>query len=172
MMGRRFDRAFYSRDVLEVAPQLLGQHLVKVGPDGQKSSYVITETEAYRGGEDLACHGSKGMTPRTKVMFGEGGHLYMYLIYGMYWMMNVVTGERGVLQADLLRGLREVSGPGRLTRLLDVDRTYYGEDLVSSDRIWIEDSGSSPAYSTGPRVGVDYAGEPWKNMPWRFLMNL
>jgi len=171
-MGRRFNRAFYSRDVLEVAPQLLGQHLVKVGPDGQKSSYVITETEAYRGGEDLACHASKGMTPRTKVMFGEGGHLYMYLIYGMYWMMNVVTEDRGVPQAVLFRGLLEVSGPGRLTRLLDVDRTYYGEDLVSSDRIWIEDSGSSPAYSTGPRVGVDYAGEPWKNMPWRFLMNL
>ncbi len=171
-MGLRLDRAFYNRDVLEVAPQLLGQHLVRVGPDGNKSSYVITETEAYRGGEDLPCHASKGMTPRTKVMFGEGGHLYMYLIYGMYWMMNVVTGDRGVPQAVLFRGLREVSGPGRLTRLLDVDRTYYGEDLVSSDRIWIEASRSSPAYSTGPRVGVDYAGEPWKNMPWRFLMNL
>ncbi len=171
-MGRRFDRAFYSRDVLEVAPQLLGQHLVKVGTDGQKSSYVITETEAYRGGEDLACHASKGMTPRTKVMFGEGGHLYMYLIYGMYWMMNVVTGNEGVPQAVLFRGILEVSGPGRLTRLLDVDHAFYGEDLVSSDRIWIEDSGSSTPYSTGPRVGVDYAGLPWKDMPWRFLMNL
>jgi DNA-3-methyladenine glycosylase len=171
-MGKRLDREFYSRDVLEVAPQLLGQHLVKVASDGTRSSYVITETEAYRGGEDLACHASKGRTPRTEVMFGEGGHLYMYLIYGMYWMMNVVCGPEDVPQAVLFRGLQEVSGPGRLTRQLGVDGAFYGEDLVRSDRIWIEEIGSSPAYSTGPRVGIDYAGEPWKDMPWRFLMNL
>ncbi|MEA3462017.1 MAG: DNA-3-methyladenine glycosylase, partial [Bacteroidota bacterium] len=137
-MAKRFDREFYSRDVLEVAPQLLGQHLVKIDAEGISSSYVITETEAYRGGEDLACHASKGRTPRTEVMFGEGGHLYMYLIYGMYWMMNVVTGQEGVPQAVLFRGLREASGPGRLTRRLGVDRDFYGEDLVSSERIWIE----------------------------------
>ena len=171
-MTKRFDRSFYSRDVLEVAPQLLGQHLVRIGPNGQPSTYVISETEAYRGGEDLACHASKGMTPRNRVMFGDGGYLYMYLIYGMHWMMNVVTGDRGVPQAVLFRGLREASGPGRLTKLLDVDRNFYGEDLVSSDRIWIESSGSSPAYSTGPRIGIDYAGLPWKDVPWRFLMNL
>ena len=171
-MAKRLDRAFYSRDVLEVAPQLLGQHLVKVDSHGIKSTFMITETEAYRGGDDLACHASKGRTPRNEVMFGEGGHLYMYLIYGMYWMMNVVTGDVGVPQAVLFRGLREISGPGRLTRLVGVDRTFYGEDLVHSDRIWIEASGSSPAYTTGPRVGIDSAGEPWKNMPWRFLMNL
>jgi len=171
-MSERLLRDFYSRDVLEVAPQLLGQHLVKVSPEGIKTSYVITETEAYRGGEDMACHASKGKTPRTEVMFGEGGHLYMYLIYGMYWMMNVVCGDVDVPQAVLFRGLREVSGPGRLSRLVGVDRSFYGEDLVSSDRIWIEEIGPTPAYSTGPRVGIDYAGEPWKNMPWRFLMNL
>ncbi len=104
---------------------------------------MITETEAYRGGEDLACHASKGLTPRTRVMFGEGGYLYMYLIYGMYWMMNVVTGPEGVPQAVLFRGLRELSGPGRLTRLLGVDQSFYGEDLVQSGRIWIEESGTT-----------------------------
>jgi len=171
-MTERLDRAFYSRDVLEVAPQLLGQHLVRIGPDGQKSSYVISETEAYRGAKDMACHASKGMTPRTRVMFGEGGYLYMYLIYGMHWMMNVVTANRGVPQAVLFRGLCEASGPGRLTKLLNVDLAFYGEDLVHSDRIWIEESGSTPAYTTGPRVGIDYAGQPWKDMPWRFLLNL
>jgi len=171
-MGKRFKRDFYSQDVLEVAPRLLGQHLVKSNADGSFTSYVITETEAYRGGEDLACHASKGMTPRTRVMFGEGGHIYMYLIYGMHWMMNVVTGPEGVPQAVLFRGLREASGPGRLTRLLGVDRSFYGVDLVGSGQIWIEESGSSPAYSTGPRIGVEYAGEPWKDMPWRFLMDL
>lgn len=171
-MGKRFDRAFYSQDVLEVAPLLIGQHLVRISPDGTKSIYVISETEAYRGGEDLACHASKGMTARTEVMFGEGGHLYMYLIYGMYWMMNVVTGQSGTPQAVLFRGIREADGPGKLTRLLGVDRRYYGEDLVYSDHIWIEDSGSLATYSTGPRVGIDYAGEPWKSKPWRYLMNL
>jgi len=171
-MGERLGRGFYSRDVLEVAPGLLGQHLVRVGPGGKRSTFVISETEAYRGGEDMACHASKGRTPRTEVMFGEGGHLYIYLIYGMYWMMNVVTGEKEVPQAVLFRGVRQVSGPGRLTRLVGVDKGFYGEDLVRSDRIWIEKSGSVAGYTAGPRVGIDYAGEPWKSVPWRFLMNL
>lgn len=171
-MGKRLDRSFFCRDVLEVAPQLLGKHLVRIRADGLRSSYVITETEAYRGTEDLACHASKGRTPRTEVMFGEGGHLYMYLIYGMYWMMNVVTGVKDVPQAVLFRGLKEASGPGRLTRLVGVDRDFYGEDLVRSGRIWIEESGVSPAYEAAPRIGIDYAGEPWKELPWRFLINL
>jgi DNA-3-methyladenine glycosylase len=171
-MHERLEREFYRRDVLEVAPGLLGKRLVTLGPDGEKSMYTITETEAYRGGEDRACHASKGRTPRTEVMFRDGGFVYMYLIYGMYWMMNVVTASEGVPQAALIRGLREASGPGRLTRLIGVDNGYYGEDLVTSRRMWIEESGTSPGFTTGPRVGVDYAGEPWKDMPWRFLINL
>ena len=171
-MNKRLERDFYRQDVLEVAPRLLGQHLVRAYPDGSRSSYVITETEAYRGGEDLACHASKGRTPRTEVMFGDGGHLYMYLIYGMYWMLNVVTGIQEVPQAVLFRGLREANGPGRLTRLICVDREFYGEDLVSSHRIWIEESGIHADISTSQRVGIDYAGAPWKDLPWRFLINL
>ena len=171
-MGKRLDREFYNQDVLEVAPSLLGQHLVRLWPNGTKSIYVISETEAYRGGEDRACHASKGRTSRTEVMYGEGGYIYMYLIYGMYWMMNVVTAKEGVPQAVLFRGLRETSGPGRLTRLLQVDKTYYGEDLVDSHRIWIEESGKQSDYTTDARVGIDYAGEPWKDVPWRFLLNL
>ena len=171
-MTERLPRAFYQRDVLEVAPQLLGQHLVRIGPEGKRSSYVITETEAYRGEEDLACHASKGRTPRTEVMYGEGGHLYMYLIYGMYWMMNVVTGPAGTPQAVLFRGIREADGPGKLTRLLGIDRGFSGEDLVSSERFWIEESGARPEYTTAPRVGIDYAADPWKSKAWRFLMIL
>lgn len=169
-MNRQLQREFYERDVLEVAPSLLGQHLVRIGPGGTRAIYVITETEAYRGEEDQACHASKGRTPRTEVMFGEGGHIYMYLIYGMHWMMNVVTGTVGTPQAVLFRGLREADGPGKLTRLVGVDRGFYGEDLVSSERIWIEESGSRPEYTTAPRVGIDYAAEPWKSKAWRFLM--
>ncbi|RLD23621.1 MAG: DNA-3-methyladenine glycosylase [Bacteroidetes bacterium] len=171
-MAKRLGREFYQQDVLQVAPGLIGQHLVRIFPDGSKSTYVISETEAYRGGEDLACHASKGKTTRTEVLFGEGGHLYMYLIYGMYWMLNVVTANVDVPQAVLFRGLREISGPGRLTRLIGVDKEYYGEDLVVSDRIWIEESGVHPDYVAGPRVGIDYAGDPWKDMPWRFLIKL
>jgi DNA-3-methyladenine glycosylase len=171
-MGRRLPRDFYERDVLEVAPRLLGQHLVRVGPEGRLSTYVITETEAYRGEEDLACHASKGRTPRTEVMYGKGGHLYMYLIYGMYWMMNVVTGPAEVPQAVLFRGVRQAGGPGKLTRLVGLDGGFYGEDLVSSARIWIEESGNRPEYTAGPRVGIEYAGDPWKSKPWRFLMIL
>lgn len=171
-MNTRLGREFYSQDVLEAAPRLLGKHLVRVYPDGIRATYLITETEAYRGEKDLACHASKGRTFRTEVMYGEGGHLYMYLIYGIYWMLNVVTGAEGVPQAILLRGLREASGPGRLTRLIKVDKNFYGEDLVTSERIWVEESGMRSIYTTAPRVGIDYAGEPWKDMPWRFLLNL
>jgi DNA-3-methyladenine glycosylase len=169
-MSGRLDRDFYCRDVLEVAPALLGQRLIRVWPDGSSSGYTITETEAYRGGEDRACHASRGHTPRTAVMFGEGGHLYMYLIYGMYWMMNVVTAGERTPQAVLIRGLKEANGPGRLTRLLALDRSYYGEDLVTSRRIWVEGKGKLQEYTSGPRIGIDYAGQPWKDMPWRFLL--
>jgi DNA-3-methyladenine glycosylase len=169
-MSGRIDRDFYCRDVLEVAPALLGQRLIRVWPDGNRSGYTITETEAYRGGEDRACHASRGHTPRTAVMFGNGGHLYMYLIYGMYWMMNVVTAGEGTAQAVLIRGLKEASGPGRLTRLLELDRSYYGEDLVTSQRIWVEGNGKLLDYTSCPRIGIDYAGQPWKDMPWRFLL--
>ena len=170
-MNKRLGREFFIQDVLVVAPQLLGKQLIRKFPDGTSDAFLITETEAYRGELDLACHASKGRTPRTEVMYREGGHLYMYLIYGMYWMLNVVTGNVGVPQAVLFRGLREANGPGRLTRLIRVDKDFYGEDLVSSDRIWVEESETQAAYTTAPRVGIDYAGEPWKDMPWRFLLN-
>lgn len=171
-MYGRLDRLFYRRDVLEVAPDLLGKHLVMSQAHGDRALYTITETEAYRGGEDLACHASKGLTARTEVMFGDGGFIYMYLIYGMHWMLNVVTSVEGSPQAVLIRGLREASGPGRLTRLLGLNKDFNGVDLLASELIGIEESGLVPSYTAGPRVGIDYAGEPWKSMPWRFVMNL
>lgn len=171
-MHARLDRAFFRRDVLEVAPELLGKLLVMLDGEGNKSAYTITETEAYRGGDDRACHASKGRTKRTEVMFGDGGHIYMYLVYGMHWMINVVTSVKDIPQAVLIRGLHEASGPGRLTRLIGVDKSYNGEDLVKPGRIWIEETGIIPSHTAGPRVGIDYAGEPWKSMPWRFVLNL
>ncbi len=171
-MHKRLDRTFFRRDVLDVAPGLLGKNIVMTHPGKGIAVYTITETEAYRGGDDMACHASKGRTARTEVMFGDGGFIYMYLIYGMHWMMNVVTSVGEDPQAVLIRGVREASGPGRVTRLLGLDMQFNGEDLVCSGRLGIEESGIVPSYTVGPRVGIDYAGEPWKSMPWRFVMNL
>jgi len=168
--GKRLERGFFERDVLEVAPLLLSKVLAIKPGDNCITRFRITETEAYRGEEDLACHASKGRTPRTEIMYHEGGRLYVYLVYGMYWMLNVVTGEENNPQAVLIRGLEDCTGPGRVTRRLGIDRSYYGEDLTSSERIWIEDSEIITDFKTGPRVGINYAGEYWKSRPWRYFI--
>ena len=166
MTNKKLTREFFIRDVLVVAPELLGKILTcKVDDDFIR--YRITETEAYRGTEDLACHASKGRTPRTEIMYNTGGTTYVYLIYGMYWMLNFVTGKENEPQAVLIRGLEGLYGPGRLTRKLQIDKSFYGEDITISPRLWVEDDGFRPVYKTGKRIGVDYAGE-WKSKPWRF----
>jgi DNA-3-methyladenine glycosylase len=121
--------------------------------------------------EDLACHASKGRTPRNEVMFREGGVVYVYFIYGMYWMLNVVTGWEGDPSAVLIRGLDDISGPGKVGKTLQLDRSFYGEDLSVSQRIWIEDSMKVADFTTYPRVGIHYAGEPWISKPWRYILN-
>lgn len=163
---------FYKQDVLEVAPQLLGKTLVRVMEDGTIRKGVITEVEAYRGEEDLACHARNGKTTRNGIMYREGGFLYLYLIYGMYWMLNVVTGMRDDPQAALIRGLQEVSGPGRLTRHLELDLSFYGLHLAESGVIWIEEGISDFEFEAGPRIGINYAGEYWKSRPWRYVMKI
>ncbi len=161
---------FYRRDVLEVAPDLLGKYIVRLSSEGMQTRWLITETEAYRGEEDLACHASKGRTVRTEMMYCSGGVLYIYLIYGMYWMMNVVTSTENNPQAVLIRGVEELDGPGKLTRKLGIDKTFNGEDLVKSGRIWVEASTLKPGYKATPRIGIEYAGE-WKNKPWRYVIS-
>ena len=145
-------------------------YLVRKSSKGLRR-YVINEVEAYRGEEDQASHARRGVTPRTRVMYRQGGRLYVYLIYGIHWMLNIVTGPEDTPQAVLIRGLSEVQGPGRLTKKLDIDRSFNQEDLIQSDRIWIEEnSRASGKIITRPRVGIDYAGETWKNKPWRFIL--
>lgn len=166
-MGK-VDINFFQRDVLEVAPELLGKKIIR--KDGTNlSRYLITEVEAYRGEEDLACHASKGRTRRTEIMYGIGGHIYVYLIYGMYWMLNFVTAEKNIPQAVLIRGIESAAGPGKLSRKMGIDKTYYGESLIESKRIWVEESAEATKYISTPRIGIDYAREPWKSMPWRFI---
>jgi len=167
-MGK-VDRDFYLADAVTVARQLPGMELVMAS--GEKClRYVITETEAYLGEGDRACHASRGRTRRTEPMFLTGGHLYLYFVYGMHWMLNVVTGPADHPQAVLIRGVSQYQGPGRVTKGLGIDGSFNREDLTSSGRIWIEDTGFRPELISGPRVGIDYAGEPWISKPWRFIV--
>ncbi|HPR84923.1 MAG TPA: DNA-3-methyladenine glycosylase [Prolixibacteraceae bacterium] len=168
-MNERLSLEFYVRDVLVVAPELLGKPLVRQFADGSQKQYMITEVEAYRGAEDLACHAAKGRTPRTEVMFQEGGKVYVYLIYGMYWLLNLVTGEEGYPSAVLIRGIDGFSGPGRLGRELQLDKSFYGENLQASPRLWVENAKPVTEYKTSKRIGIDYAGE-WANKMWRFYL--
>lgn len=161
--------SFYERDVLTVAPELLGKAITRSTPSG-RSSFIITEVEAYAGLEDQASHARFGKTLRNSVMFDDGGILYVYFIYGMYWMMNIVTGRKGQPQAILIRGAGNINGPGRVARMLQIDKSFNGESLVNSERIWIEDHQLTPEIIQKPRYGINYAGEPWKSIPWRFMM--
>jgi DNA-3-methyladenine glycosylase len=164
----RLSANFFERDVLDVAPDLLGKYIARQH-GGVVTLHRIVETEAYRGEEDLACHASKGRTPRTEVMYGRGGLVYVYLIYGMYHLLNFVTACDGVPQAALIRGVEGALGPGRVGKLLKLDKSFYAEDLATSTRIWVEDKNEpAPRVATGARVGIDYAGA-WKNKPWRFM---
>ena len=165
------DKIFYTRDVLDVAPELVGKTLVRTFESGLAERFIITEVEAYRGIEDLACHASKGRTSRTEVMYHQGGLVYVYLIYGMYWMLNIVTGEQDNPQAVLIRGLEGCYGPGRLTKRLDIGKDFYGEDLISSSRLWVENNNAVYKFETSTRIGVEYAGEEWSSKPWRFFIN-
>lgn len=168
--GIKLEKDFFIRDVLDVAPEMPGKKLVIRMIDGSAGRFTITEVEAYRGSEDQACHACKGRTKRTEIMYQEGGRLYIYLIYGMYWMLNIVTGEKDNPQAVLIRGVENYPGPGILTKSLGIDRSYYGEDITQSDRIWVEDPGIIQPVKIGPRIGVDYAGEYWKARPWRYFL--
>jgi DNA-3-methyladenine glycosylase len=167
----KIEQSFFIRDVLEVAPLLPGKKIVRI-IEGIRKDFIITEVEAYRGVEDLACHASKGRTKRTGIMYHEGGHVYMYLIYGMYWMFNIVTGPSENPQAILIRSLEGVKGPGRVSLKLDLDGSFYGERIFDSERIWIEEGIKSPEIHSAGRIGVEYAGNYWSNVPWRFFIKI
>jgi DNA-3-methyladenine glycosylase len=171
MADKRLGYSFFGNDVLRVAPALLGNTLVCCLKNGEVVRHVITETEAYKGEEDLGCHASKGKTERNKVMYEKGGLVYVYLVYGMYWMLNFVTGKADQPQAVLIRGIEGYNGPGKLTRYLGIGKDFYGEDITLSKRMWIEKSTREISYTTTPRIGIDYAGDYWKNIPWRFVLN-
>lgn len=187
------DRTFFTRPTLHVARDLLGQRLVRVC-NGERLSGVIVETEAYVGPTDTACHASKGRTPRTKVMFGPPGHAYVYLIYGMYNMLNLVTEQPDFPAAVLIRAIEPVegvakmqthrqrngrpatkpanltSGPGKLCQALQIDKALNSWDVTVGQELWLESTNpvSENAIATGPRVGINYADAKDREAPWRF----
>src|SRR5436305_8063093 len=126
-MPRVLPKTFFERPVVEVAKGLIGASLVRRMPDGETISSMLTEVEAYDGPLDLASHASRGRTPRTQVMFGPAGVFYVYLIYGLHWMLNVVTGEPDYPAAVLIRGTTDISGPGRITAQLQIDKSLNGK---------------------------------------------
>ncbi len=188
--SQKLPKSFYlGEDVVAIARQLLGKVLVSQ-IDGLHTAGIIVETEAYRGIEDRASHAFQGRkTERTAVMYQEGGRAYVYLIYGMYHLLNVVTNRAGIPDAVLIRALEPLegiehmlqrrkrhrfdvqltNGPGKLTKALGISLEHYGT-LLTGNLLWIEDRGlhlPTDAIVSGPRIGVDYAGNDAQN-PWRF----
>jgi DNA-3-methyladenine glycosylase len=170
---------FFNRATIEVARDLLGKSLVR-RYRGRDLRLLISEVEAYDGPDDKASHASRGMTPRTKVMFGPPGVFYIYFTYGMHWLLNVVTGPSGYPAAVLIRGgvapdsrgPRPVNGPARLTRYLRIGSSLNARPARPSTGLWFEDRGvelASNQIVAGRRIGVDYAGE-WKDRLYNFKL--
>jgi DNA-3-methyladenine glycosylase len=169
-------KKFYERNTLKVAKDLLGCFLIrKVGNKIIKS--VITETEAYMGADDLASHASRGRTPRTELMFGEAGHAYIYMIYGMYHCLNVVTEKKDFPAAVLIRGIKiesvdykKTSGPGKLCKVLRIDRKLNGLDIINKEKLWIEKGNNLHGkIVSNKRIGIDYA-KHCREYLWRFTL--
>lgn len=169
-MTKKERERFFNRPADTVARELLGCVLCVKQKDGKIARHSITETEAYMGPHDLACHAAKGHTKRTEVMFAEAGTIYVYLIYGMYEMLNIVAGAKDYPAAVLIRGAGEHDGPGKLTKALSITREHNTRPLGKSTGVWIE-KGAVPSkvdIQTAPRVGIGYAGA-WAKKKLRFI---
>ena len=173
---RKLPRSFYDRDTITVAKELLGKYLVRVSRGVERIGRIV-EVEAYLGSHDLAAHSARGLTERTKVMFGPPGHAYVYFIYGMHHCMNVVTEREGQASAVLLRALEPVKnvtgrtcGPGLLCRALQIDRRLNAHDLLSDNFFIAAPPKAGPLVIVKrPRVGVDYARH-WARRHLRFYI--
>ena len=161
--------SFYHRPCLDVARELVGKVLVH-RVDGMEHRLRITETEAYCGESDTACHAHKGRTKRTEVMYMEAGTIYIYLCYGVHWMLNIVTGEIDQPEAVLIRACEgKMNGPGKLTKALKITGALNRGSILG-DALWIEDDGFSCAVATDTRVGIGYASEEDQSRLWRFKL--
>jgi len=183
--GRKLTPEFYARPVLTVARECIGKVLVHRTPEGETAGRIV-EAEAYRGPQDRAAHSWRGMTPRTKVMFGPPGRAYVYLLYGVSWAFNIVTTDEGLPHAVLIRAVEPVrglelmaqrrrqpvtareltNGPGKLCQALGITGDDYARDLCG-DELFLED-GLVRKIGRSRRINVEPAGEVWAARPWRF----
>lgn len=161
----RLNEEFFRRPCPQVARDLVGKVLVCRG-----QRMRISQTEAYCGESDTACHASRGRTPRTEVMYMRPGTVYVYLCYGIHWMLNIVTGEEGHPEAVLIRACQEAPGPGRLTKALGITGALNRDNVVTSDELWVEDDGFTPEIALAKRVGIGYASREDQDRLWRFVM--
>ena len=166
----RLEQDFFAQDTLTVARQLVGKVLVHQTPEGEKR-LRITETEAYIGEGDTACHAHKGRTRRTETMYGLAGTVYIYLCYGMHWMANIVTGAVNDPQAVLIRACETAEGPARLTKALGITGDLNCTSVLDAENpLWLEDDGFACDVYTDTRVGIGYASAEDQARPWRFCM--
>lgn len=177
-MRNALNKKFFNRDTEIVAKDLLGKFLVrKIGK--KEIAVMITETEAYDGFSDKASHAHKGKTQRTEVMFGNPGIFYIYLCYGMYYMLNIVTREKEYPAAVLIRGIKNethhLNGPGKLTKFLNINKNLNQKLAGKSSQLWFEDRGikiSKSQIKETPRIGVSYAGPKWSKKKMRFFIEV
>lgn len=165
----RLEYRFFHRECLEVAQDLVGKVLVHRS-GGQIRRLRITETEAYCGVDDTACHASKGKTKRTEVLWMEAGTVYLYLCYGMHWLLNIVTGEENDPQAVLIRACEGADGPGKLTKCLGITGELNRSSILTGEELWIEDDGFTCQTGFDTRVGIGYAAEEDQQKLWRFKL--
>lgn len=170
-MQKVLKQDFFARDAQIVARELLGKYLVR-RYRGREKAHMITETEAYIGPHDKASHAHRGRTRRTEVMFGEPGRFYVYLIYGMYWMLNIVTDKAEYPSAVLIREVEHIDGPGKVARSLHIDKRLNARRVGRASGLWVEDRGTNLTPKDilkRPRVGVAYAHE-WAKKPYRYIL--
>lgn len=173
---RKLERKFFVRPAPEVAKSLLGKYIVRKNGNERVEGRII-ETEAYVGPMDKAAHSYGGkITKRNKVAYLEGGRIYIYLVYGMYWQLNFTVAKAGEPECVLIRALdagKSADGPGKVCRYLELDKSFYGEDIVISKKIWLEDRREKIEASkiiVTKRIGIDYAGSYWSKRKWRFII--
>ena len=152
-----------------MAQELVGKILAHRLSDGTILRLRISETEAYCGEDDTACHAHKGRTKRTEVMYMHAGTIYIYLCYGVHWLLNIVTGDAEDPQAVLIRACVDASGPGKLTKTLQITGNL-NRGNVFGEELWVEDDGFYCQVTTGKRVGIGYASQEDQDKPWRFIM--
>ena len=168
-MPTKLDYDFFHRPCLEVAENLVGKVLTHRLTDGTVLRLRIAETEAYCGEADTACHAHKGRTNRTEVMYMDAGTIYIYLCYGMHWMLNIVTGDAEEPQAVLIRACVDAAGPGKLTKALGITGELNRSSILGGE-LWAEDDGFTCDVVTDKRVGIGYASQEDQDRPWRFIM--